>query len=306
MVLGYTKPLCILPFDHRASYLSKMFGYAEPLTAEQHARVVDSKRVIYEGFVEALRAGVSPETSGILVDEEFGAAILRDAKASNYITAVSTERSGQKEFEFEYGDEFGSHLAAFHPTFAKALVRYNPDGDAALNERQTKRLVALSSYCSRARLPLMFELLVPATDAQLRKVDGDKDAYDLNLRPALMRAAIETLQDKGVEPAVWKVEGLLRREDGERLVETARRQGRSEVGCIVLGRGASEAKVEKWLRTAASIPGYIGFAVGRTTFWDSVADYEAKKISREEAANAIATRYREWVDVFESARVNPA
>lgn len=302
MVLGYTKSLCILPFDHRASYLSKMFGLAEPLTPEQRERVVDSKRVVYEGFEQAIRDGVSPETSGILVDEEFGAGILRDAKKANYITAISTERSGQNEYEFAYGDEFGSHLEAFRPTFAKALVRYNPDGDSALNDRQTKRLAKLSSYCASNRLPLMFELLVPATEEQLRKVGGDKDAYDLNLRPELMRRAIETLQNAGVEPAVWKVEGLDRREDGERLVEAARRQDRSEVGCIVLGRGASEAKVEVWLRTAASIPGFIGFAVGRTTFWDAVADYEAKKISREEAARSIAKRYREWIDVFEQAR----
>lgn len=301
MVLGYTKPLCILPFDHRASYLSKMFGLSEPLTAEQQTRVVDSKRVVYEGYEQAIRDGVSPETSGILVDEEFGAQILRDAKKANYITAISTERSGQKEYEFAYGDEFGSHLAAFRPTFAKALVRYNPDGDAALNDRQTKRLTKLSSYCSTNRLPLMFELLVPATEEQLRKVDGDKDAYDLKLRPELMRRAIESLQNAGVEPAVWKVEGLDRREDGERIVETARRQGRSNVGCIVLGRGASDAKVESWLRTAATVSGFIGFAVGRTTFWDAVANYEAHKISREEAARSIARRYREWIDVFEHA-----
>ena len=115
---------------------------------------------------------------------------------------------------------------------------------------------------------------------------------------------IRTLQDAGVEPDVWKIEGLDRREDCERVVETARRDGRNDVGCIVLGRGADEKKVAGWLEIAASVPGFIGFAVGRTTFWDAMADYQAQKTSRQEAASRVAQRYREWVAIFERAHAS--
>ncbi|SAL35128.1 carbohydrate kinase [Caballeronia sordidicola] len=302
MTLGYTKPLYILPFDHRASYIKGMFNLKAPLTDEQHAKVSDSKQLIYEGFKNALSQGVSADAAGILVDEEFGASILADATKNHIITAVSTEQSGSDEFLFEYGDDFEKHLDSVKPTFAKALVRYNPEGDAELNKRQTARLKQLSDYCTKKQVPFMFELLVPATDAQLEKVGKDKDAYDLKLRPTLMRNAIEALQDAGVEPAVWKIEGLDQRDDAVKLVETAQRGGRTDVGCIILGRGASDEKVKAWLKTAASVPGFIGFAVGRTSFFEPVADFEAKKISREDAAKEIGRRYRGWVDTFESGR----
>jgi len=296
---GYDRPLYVLPFDHRHSYVSGMFHFTPPLTPDQHAAVVASKRVIYDGFQEAVRNGLPKEVAAILVDEEFGAEILRDATADGYLTAVSTETSGDEEFEFEYGADFAAHIRAVAPTFAKVLVRYNPDGDAALNARQTARLRQLSDYCRGAGQRFMFELLVPATPAQMARVHGQQAAYDLQVRPQLVVATIRALQDAGVEPDVWKIEGLDRREDCERVVLTARRDGRSGVGCIVLGRGADEQKVVAWLTTAASVPGFIGFAVGRTSFWDAVADWVATRVTREEAVSRIARRYAEWAAIFE-------
>ncbi|MEO8451491.1 MAG: DUF2090 domain-containing protein [Gemmatimonadota bacterium] len=299
MSQGYDQPLYLLPFDHRHSYVTGMCHFTPPLTEEQVAAVSDTKRVIYDGFREALGGEVPKDRAGILVDEEFGAGILRDANRHGYVTAVSTESSGSDEFEFEYGAEFGEHIEAFAPTFAKVLVRYNPDGDGALNRRQTGRLKQLSEYCRRAGQLFMFELLVPATPAQLDRMQGQKAAYDLRLRPELMLATIRALQDAGVEPDVWKIEGLDRREDCERIVAVARRDGRSDVGCIVLGRGADERKVVAWLETAASVPGFIGFAVGRTTFWDPVADYLGQRVTREQAVSRIARRFQEWAAIFE-------
>ncbi|MEO8196570.1 MAG: DUF2090 domain-containing protein [Thermoanaerobaculia bacterium] len=296
------RPLYLLPFDHRHSYLSGMFAYAPPLTAEQHAAVVDSKQVIYEGFRQALGGDLTACNAGILVDEEFGAAILRDAKASGYVTALATEKSGSDEFEFEYGAAFAEHIAAFDPTFAKALVRYNPEGDPAVNGRQRARLVELSENCRATGRRFMFELLVPATPAQLSRVQDDPALYDLRARPELMLRTIRELQDEGVEPDVWKVEGLDRREDCERIVAAAQGGGRRDVGCIVLGRGADERRVVRWLTVAASVPGFIGFAVGRTTFWDAVAGYVAKRATRSEAVDRIAARYREWAAIFAPGR----
>jgi myo-inositol catabolism protein IolC len=302
MSLGYDQPLYLLPFDHRHSYVKEMFAFTPPLTTAEHDTVVDSKQVIYEGFRKAILGGVPVSRAGILVDEEFGAGILHDATRHGYLTALSTETSGSDEFEFEYGEAFAEHIDAFDPTFAKVLVRYNPEGDAALNRRQTARLKQLSDYCRGSDQLFMFELLVPATTAQLDRVQADKNAYDLQVRPELMVRTIRDLQDAGVEPDIWKIEGLDRREDCRRLVDTARRDGRNDVGCIVLGRGADEQKVTGWLETAASVRGFIGFAVGRTTFADAVADYEAKTATRQQAVSRIATRFREWVNVFERAQ----
>jgi myo-inositol catabolism protein IolC len=303
-IRGYHDPLYILPFDHRGSFETGMFGWKGLLTAEQTAQITSAKQVIYDGFQEAIASGLLKDKSGILVDEQFGAAILRDAAEKGFTFACPAEKSGQDEFEFEYGEEFAAHIEAFHPTFCKVLVRYNPEGDQALNRRQADRLKRLSDYLHTARRSLfMFELLVPAEKAQLEEVEGDKDAYDSKLRPGLMVETMKQLQGAGVEPDVWKIEGLDRRDDCERIVETARAGGRESVGCIVLGRGADEQRVRRWLKTAASVPGFIGFAVGRTDFWQPLVDWRSKKVSRETAVTEIASEYREFVDDFEGAAV---
>jgi myo-inositol catabolism protein IolC len=302
MSLGYHRPLYLLPFDHRQSYVTGMFNFTPPLTVDQHEAVADSKRVIYEGFRQMVGTEVPIASAAILVDEEFGADILRDAVTSGYVTALSTEKSGSSEFEFEFGAGFAEHIEAFGPTFAKVLVRYNPEGDVLLNRRQTAKLKQLSDYCRSSDRLFMFELLVPATKAQLDRVEADKQIYDLRIRPELTLQTIRTLQDAGVEPDVWKIEGLDRREDCERLVATVRRDGRHDVGCIVLGRGADQSKVTGWLETAASVSGFIGFAVGRTTFWDAIVDYVAHNTTGREAAARVAQRYREWVAIFERAQ----
>jgi 5-dehydro-2-deoxygluconokinase len=298
--LGFDKPLYILPFDHRGSFQKKMFGWSGTLTPDQTAQIAAAKRVIYDGFRAALQAGVPDQKAGILVDEQFGAAILRDARANGYSTACPAEKSGQDEFDFEYGEDFAAHIEAFEPTFCKVLVRYNPEGDQALNKRQAARLRTLSNYLhSESNSLFMFELLVPPEKAQLERVEGDKRAYDLGLRPELMAEAIERLQDAGVEPDVWKIEGLDRRQDCEKIVRAARWGGRDKVGCIILGRGENDQKVHEWLAIASGVPGFIGFAVGRTSFWDPLVNWLAKKITREDAVNDIVRRYREFVEIFE-------
>ena len=301
--LGYNQPLYILPFDHRGSFETKMFGWHGDLTPAQTAEIAAAKQVIYDGFKAAITAGAPKEKGGILVDEQFGAAILRDAAANGFATACPAEKSGREEFDFEYGDDFAEHIEAFHPTFCKVLVRYNPQGEGALNQRQTARLKQLSDYLhSKSESRFMFELLVPAEKAQMEQLKGDKKAYDLELRPKLMVQTIEELQDVGVEPDVWKIEGLDRREDCEAIVSAAHRAGRDKVGCIILGRGEDDKKVREWLTTAAGVKGFIGFAVGRTDFWEPLVNLRAKRTTRQAAVEEIARRYREFVGIFEKAR----
>jgi myo-inositol catabolism protein IolC len=301
--LGFDQPLYIQPFDHRGSFETKMFGWHGDLTAAQTAEIAATKQVIYDGFKAAIAAGVPQEKAGILVDEQFGAAILRDAAANGFTTACPAEKSGQDEFDFEFGTQFAQHIEAFHPTFCKVLVRYNPEGDVSLNARQTARLKQLSDYLHKqSPSRVMFELLVPPEQAQLDRLKGDKKAYDQELRPKLMVQTIGQLQAAGVEPDVWKIEGLDRREDCEKIVAAARGEGRNKVSCIILGRGEDDAKVHEWLAIAAQVKGFIGFAVGRTVFWEPLVKLRAKKTTREAAVAEISRRYREFVAIFEKAR----
>jgi myo-inositol catabolism protein IolC len=303
MTLGFVKDLYVLPFDHRATFKNKMFRWTGAITPEQTGQISAFKQVIYDALQAAVAAGVPREKAGVLVDEQYGADILRDAKKKGYITASTTEKSGQAEFDFEYGEDFAQHIEAFQPTFAKVLVRYNPEGDAVVNKRQAIRLKLLSDYLhGKSRSLYMFELLVPAEQAQMDKAKGDKKAFDTKVRPGLMVQAIQQLQDAGVEPDVWKIEGLDRTGDCEKVVAAARRAGRDKVGCIVLGRGEGDERVGKWLATAAGVPGFIGFAVGRTAFWGPLEDLRDKKITRDAAVKEISRRYQQFVNIFEEAR----
>jgi|SRR5215469_3511564 len=291
-MIGFNEPLYILPFDHRGSFQTKLFGWTGTLSPSQTAEIASIKQVSYDGFKSGLQAGVLKEKAGILVDEQFGAAILHDAAANGYTTACPAEKSGQEQFDFEYGENFAKHIESFHPTFCKVLARYNPEGDRALNRRQAARLKRLSEYLHTAgHNRFMFELLVPAEKSQLDQVKGDKRAYDLEVRPRLMVETIEQLQDAQVEPDVWKIEGLDRRGDCEKVVAAARR-----------GRGENDQKVREWLSIAASVDSFIGFAVGRPSFWNPLVDMRSGKITRDAAAGEIAGLYREFVDIFEKAR----
>ena len=255
MPRGYDRPLYIMPFDHRGSFQTKMFGWQSPLSDAQTAEIAGAKRVIFDGFLAALAGGVPKEKAGILVDEQFGAAILRDASSKKIVTACPLEKSGQAEFDFEYGADFASHVEGFDPTFGKVLVRYNPDGDRTLNKRQAARLKRLSGFlAARGRSRFMFELLVPPEKTQLDRLKGNREAYDLELRPRLMVEAIQALQDGGVDPDLWKVEGLVRREDCERVVAAAR-AGRT-IGKYMSGLGSPRpCRGSSDLRSAARLSG---------------------------------------------------
>jgi myo-inositol catabolism protein IolC len=301
MTIGYNRPLYILPFDHRSSFEKGLFGWTGKLTEEQTEKIAQSKAVIYDAFKLSVTKGISKEHGGILVDPQFGAAVLRDARANGYITCMPAEKSGQAEFQFEYGDGYEAEIEKFQPIFVKALVRYNPEDDAALNKRQAERLKDLSNTAHKHDRYFMFELLVPPTAEQNERVQGNQEVYDTKLRPGLMAAAIKELQNRGVEADVWKIEGLDHRDDCLDVVKAAQRDGRKDVGCIVLGRGSNEAKVVEWLTVAAAVPGFIGFAVGRTSFWDPLVALRDGKIAREKAVEEIARRFMKWTQVFVDA-----
>ena len=301
MPQGYQGSLYILAFDHRGSFQKKFFGITGDPSPEETKTIADAKRVIYEGFRSALDQGAPKDSGGILVDEQFGGDIPAEAKRDGLILAMPVEKSGQKEFDFDYGDEFGDHIESNDPSFTKVLVRYNPESGGAMNERQTARLRRLSDWLAERDRRFLFELLVPAEESQLEAVGGDEDRYDKEVRPDLMLRTIRELQDAGVEPDIWKIEGIDKSEDCERIAEQVRAGGRANVACVVLGRGADDAAVEHWLKQGAGVDGYIGFAIGRTIWWDSLKAYVDGEIERSDAAKRIGEKYQHFIDVYNSS-----
>ncbi len=305
MALGYHGKLYILAFDHRGSFQKKMFGIEDEPTPVETKRIADAKRLVFEGMLEAVDRGAEAGATGVLVDEQFGSDIPQRAKEHGLKLAMPVEKSGQEEFDFQYGEDFPAHIEKFDTDFSKVLVRYNPDDNLEMNERQRERLKRLGDWLHDNGRKFLFELLVPASEQQLESVGGDSDRFDAELRPELMRRAIEELQNAGVEVDVWKIEGLDEREDATMLAEQTRSgNGRQGVTCVLLGRGASTEKVEQWLEQAAPVEGFIGFAIGRSIWWDPLKAFLADELEREAAATQIAENYLHFVDVYEKQAVH--
>jgi len=302
MNLGYEVTLYILAFDHRGSFQKRFFGIEGEPDPEQTAIIADAKHLIFEGLLQAVSVGADPAVTGVLVDEQFGSTVPGEARETGLRLAMPAERSGQANFDFQYGEDFPAHIESFDPDFTKVLVRYNPDGDGDMNRDQREKLRVLSDWLHEHERRFLFELLVPAEEPQLAKVGGDSERYDAELRPELMRRAIAELQDAGVEADVWKIEGLDERSDCEMVVAQARSAGREQVACVVLGRGADEAKVDHWLTQAAPVDGFSGFAIGRSIWWDPLKAYVDGKIERAAGARRIAENYLRFVAVYERAK----
>ncbi len=304
MALGYDGKLYILAFDHRGSFQKKMFGIEGDPSPQETETISDAKRLIFEGMLEAVSRGAQAEATGVLVDEQFGSDIPSRARDRGLKLAMPVEKSGQDEFDFEYGEDFGSHIERFEPDFTKVLVRFNPDADADMNRRQLERLRRLADWLHANSRKFLFELLVPATDEQLRSVGGDSERYDAELRPELMRRAIEESQDAGIEVDVWKIEGIGEREDAAMLAEQTRSgEHRRGVACVLLGRGASKEQVEHWLHVAAPVDGFIGFAIGRSIWWDVLKAYLGGELERADAILQVAENYLHFVRIYERQEV---
>jgi myo-inositol catabolism protein IolC len=307
--LGYTKPLYILPFDHRATFAQKMFGKASILELNEQEKelVRELKMLIYKGFKDALEKEIPSDYAAILCDEEFGSAVLADAQLNGFNTLLTVEKSGENEFKFQYAD-FEEHIQKYHPTFAKVLVRYNPQDDEALKIRQKKNLKRVSDFCHKNAYKFLLEVLVLPTDKQL-KIVGTKNAYDRELRPTLAVEVIEDLQNFSVEPDVWKLEGFDRKEEYERIVRAIKKNGRENVNLVILGRGANEDMVEKWLEigakeewfeAGAKVEGVIGFAVGRTVFWDAIVRFHNGEIAKSEVIKIVSENFQKFYRLFAS------
>jgi myo-inositol catabolism protein IolC len=290
-------PLFILAMDHRASFGKTLFGVTgdEP-DPDQAAAMTAAKWMTFEGLLAALPA-VRRGRAGVLVDERYGRDVI-DAAQAPVVLAVPVEASGRDWFTLEWGESWLDHVTAIKPGYAKVLIRDNPEFDAAAREEQFARLAEVSSSLARIGVPLLYELLVPATAAQLGRAGHDAGVYDRDLRPGLVAQVIADNQAHGVEPALWKVEGLETAEAAQQVAEQAKAGGRT-ADLIVLGRDAPAGRLDHWLEVASQVSAFVGFAIGRSIWEDAIREYEAsdRGTTAARAAKAqITERYLGFIE----------
>jgi 5-dehydro-2-deoxygluconokinase len=288
--------LYILPFDHRNSFIKVILGVKNRKpTNDEVGKAKELKNIIYEAFKKAVEEGISKDSAGILTDDWLGLDVLKKAKEEKSIFCIPVEQSGQDEFNFEKFF-WKCYIKKWNPTYVKALVRYNPEGDKALNQRQATRLAKLSRFLKKRGIKFMFELLVPPIEEE--KV---LENYDNKLRPDLMIKAVDELHKAGVFPDIWKIEGL---DKTEKMQKVADKINEDDSGSriIILGRGESKKHAELWLKSGAKVKAAIGFAVGRTIFQKPCEDYVHNKLSKEDAIRTIKTNYVHFVNVWRKAR----
>ena len=300
-IAGVTDRLHVLAFDHRRSFMASFLGVAGEPSREDVERARLAKRLIWRGFLRARDEGVGHGSAAVLIDVTYGDQVLGEARSAGIRFAIPVEDSGREEFGFE-SPRWPDLLDEIEPTWAKALVRYDPEGDPAVNARQRAALRELSEHCRKTERGFMLELLVPPSPSRLDAVAGDRGRFDREVRADLTLRGIAEIQEAGVEPNLWKLEGFEQPADYERVVAAARSGGRDRVGCIVLGRGEDAAAVERWLRAGAGVDGVVGWAIGRTIWWDPLRAFFAGADADEEGAvTRIAANYRHFVDVDGSA-----
>ncbi len=305
MALTDIDRLYFLAFDHRGFFERELADGGAPASREA---ILDAKRLILEGVK---RAGYEtdaerPAGAGILVDDQYGAELVGEARRLGVLVAMPAERSDRKVFELHHGARFAEEIMASDPDITKVLVRHNVQGDADGNAVQAERLRALSEWLAANERTFLLELIVEPTAEQLARAGGNVERFERELRPPLIEAAMRELQDAGLEPAIWKVEGLDDAADARAIADVARRDGRDEVVCVVLGSGAGPERVDGWLRAAAASEGFVGFAIGRSIWWPPLRALRAGEIDRETAASQIARGYLRFVEVFERARADAA
>ena len=298
---GYSQDLYILAFDHRGTITKGLLGVEgrEP-TQDEANKVSEMKQIIFDGFLKANEYGITGGDPAILVDETFGLEVQQKAKEMNIKFAAPVEKSGQKVFDFEYGDQFGEKINEVGADFVKILVRWNPDDEEEIRETQGNRIKELSDWLTENDKKFLLEFLVPATEEQLASVENDQARYDSEIRPKLAVKVVEEMRERGADPDIWKIEGLDTVEDNKNVSKVIKDGGREDVIAVVLGRGANDEKVNEWLRAGSSVDGYKGFAIGRSIFWNSLKGWHIGDKSRKEAVSEIADSYLSFISVYQN------
>ena len=307
MQLGYDKKLYILAFDHRGSFQKKFFGIEGEPDPEQTAMIADAKHLIFEGMQQAVAAGADPSIS-----RRAGRRAVRlapfpsEAREAGLKLAMPAERSGQNMFDFQYGEEFRRAHRELRPRLHEGARPLQPRRRRRGKPRAARQAEArCPTGCTRTSASSCSSCWCRPRPRSCSLSKADSERYDAELRPELMRRAIAEIQDAGIEVDIWKIEGVDERSDCEMLVAQARTGGRDGVVCVVLGRGADDAKVDHWLQAAAPVDGFVGFAIGRSIWWNPLKEYVDGKIERSAGARQIAENYLRFVEVYERAEGRP-
>jgi myo-inositol catabolism protein IolC len=294
--------LFLLAMDHRASLASQVYHLTGEPTEADAAHIAAGKLLVFQGLLAALDQGADRAKAGVLVDERYGAEVARRARDAGLRLAMPIERSGQDWFTLEYGAvgerTWLDHLVRFDPDYVKVLVRDNPDFAAGDRRGQQDRLALASAALREAGRTLIVELLVPATADQKAKAGDD---YDAKLRPGLTEQVIREMEAAGVEPDIWKIEGLETAEDARAVVATTRAGGRDRVRCIVLGRDAPAERLDHWLRIAAGVEGFHGFAIGRSIWEKPLAGHLAGNLTENQLVDQVAANYLHYAHSYAAA-----
>ena len=294
------QPLFILAMDHRDSFGRTLFGVHGTPDAGQLAGMRSAKDLIFAGARQVAENNTDPGQLGILVDEQLGADVARQARKAGFVLAMPVEASGSERLTFEYGDDFAAHVEAFDPDWIKVLVRFNPADPAELRDAQTQALQRLHDWATASRRRWLIELLVPPTREQLVAHD-DQALYDETERPALTAQVIASLTAAGIHPGIWKLEGYETTAGAQRVLDAVRDSGAPASSCIVLGRNAPQRQVDHWLTIAAPLAGYVGFAVGRSIWDQPIAGYLARHADRDATEARIAGNYRRFIQQYLTA-----
>jgi myo-inositol catabolism protein IolC len=296
------RPLLILAADHRNSLERDLYGLTATPTPEQAARISAGKMLIYQALLDAIPQLPTSAQPGILIDEQYGATIAElVVSAGDAISlAMPVEASGGQWFQYAY-DDWQAHAGLFATSHAKVLIRDNPGLEPSQRAAQAERLAKVSDWAAANDRALIVELLVSASAADLAPADGAVASDVATLRAEHTAHVIEYLQDHGVTPALWGIEGLDRHDDAVAIAAAANRGGRA-AGCIILGRRASQEQLDHWLQVAAPIPGFTGFAVGRSIWRDPLHAHLHHRSTAAWTRLRIATAYLDYVRYFLDAR----
>ena len=287
-----------LAFDHRNSLRRDFMQLTGQPAPEQHATMVAAKGVVTDALIAAAPQ-VGPDRPVLLIDQEYGGQFVAGAQAAGIDVAMPVEESGRAELRFLADGHPERIIDACNPDYVKVLIRYNTAGDAGLNARQRARLRQLSDWLEGRPQRLMLELLVPPEPAQLAAAGHDQSRFDRESRAELTVQAIGQIAGDGLRPALWKIEGPESLQDAARIAEAVR-SADSGAACLVLGRGADDAAVRRWLAVAAATEGFTGFAVGRTIWWDALKRF-ASGGDRDAAVHAVTARYLDLVRYYRAA-----
>ncbi|MCK9393579.1 DUF2090 domain-containing protein [bacterium] len=249
--------------------------------------------IIFKGLIDVIENRKDKKDFSILVDEEYGEKIIKDAKKNKIKICLPVEKSGGNQLKFNYGRNFKDHILKINPDFVKVLVRYNKE-NTDINKKQLETLAELSSFCKENNFKTILELLVPPTKHDL-KICQDKATYDKKLRAQKTAESIKEIK-AAISPTIWKLEGL----DGKQWEIVINETKKANI--IILGRGEDDKKVKQWLRDAAKFEQIIGFAIGRTIFMDPIKKYYSKKINAEEASLLIAKKFLSFILIWEKEK----